>query len=74
MYDTISLQRKNVIGKYPRGNVMKNKRTWVCYYINSYGDERHKVFDNIEDGLAFTRLLDKRIEKGTCGGYSFMEL
>ena len=50
------------------------KRTWVCYYINSRGDERQKIFDNMEDGLAFTQLLDKRIERGTCGGYSFMEI
>lgn len=50
------------------------KRTWICYYINSKGDERQKVFDNMEDGLTFTQLLDKRIERGTCGGYSFMEI
>ena len=54
-------------------NDMK-KRTWICYYINSRGDERQKVFDDMEKGLAFTQLLDKRIERGTCGGYSFMEL
>lgn len=53
---------------------IERKRTWVCYYINSKGDERQKVFDNIEEGLAFTQLLDKRIERGTCGGYSFMEV
>jgi hypothetical protein len=53
---------------------MKNKRLWVCYYINSKGDERQKVFDNLEDGLHFTQLLDKIIERGTCFGYSFMEL
>lgn len=57
-----------------RGKVMENKRTWICYYINSKGDERQKVFDNMEDGLAFTQLLDKKIERGTCGGYSFMEV
>ncbi len=50
------------------------ERTWVCYYINSKGDERQKVFHNMEEGLSFTRLLDKRIERGTCGGYSFMEI
>ena len=55
------------------GNAEK-KRTWVCYYINGKGNEREKVFDNMEDGLAFTQLLDKRIERGTCGGYSFMEV
>lgn len=53
---------------------MNNKETWICYYINSKGDERQKIFHNMENGLAFTQLLDKRIEKGTCGGYSFMKL
>ena len=53
---------------------MKKERTWICYYINSKGDERQKTFNNMEDGLAFTQLLDKRIERGTCGGYSFMEI
>ena len=53
---------------------MKNKRFWICYYINSKGDERQKVFSSMEEGLAFTQLLDKRIERGTCFGYSFMEI
>ena len=50
------------------------KRTWVCYYINGQGCEKQKVFYDMEEGLEFTKLLDKRIDKGTCGGYSFMEL
>lgn len=54
--------------------IKENKRTWICYYINSKGDERQKTFDNMEDGITFTQILDKRIERGTCGGYSFMEL
>lgn len=53
---------------------MEKKRTWICYYINSKGNERQKVFNDMEDGLVFTQLLDKRIERGTCGGYSFMEI
>lgn len=53
---------------------MKKIKSWVCYYINSRGDERQKVFDSMDDGLAFTRILDKRIERGTCGGYSFMAI
>lgn len=53
---------------------IEKNRSWVCYYINSNGDERQKNFNNIEDGLAFTQLLDKRIDRGTCGGYSFMEI
>lgn len=55
---------------------MKKKENWiwVCYYINSNGDERQKSFNDMEDGLSFTRLLDRRIERGTCGGYSFSKL
>lgn len=53
---------------------MENKRTWICYYINGQGDEKQKIFHNLEEGLKFTRKLDKRIEKGTCGGYDFMEI
>lgn len=53
---------------------IEKKRTWICYYINSKGDEREKVFYDMEEGLAFTRKLDERIERKTCGGYSFMEL
>lgn len=53
---------------------MEKKRVWVCFYINSKGDERQKAFDNMDDGLAFTQILDKRIERGTCGGYSFMAI
>ena len=53
---------------------MRKINVWVCYYINSRGDERQKIFDKMEDGLAFTQLLDKRIERGTCGGYSFMPI
>lgn len=52
---------------------MKKKRSWICYYINSNGNQKEKIFDDLEKGLEFTRLLDKRIEKGTCGGYDFME-
>ena len=33
-----------------------------------------KVFNDMEEGLAFTQTLDKRIKRGTCGGYSFMEI
>ena len=65
--------QKNILN-YIRGKFMEKKRTWICYYINSKGNERQKVFNDMEDGLAFTQLLDKRIERGTCGGYSFMEI
>lgn len=50
------------------------ERKWICYYINSKGKEVTKIFDDMEKGLAFIKVLDRRIEKGTCGGYSFMEV
>lgn len=46
------------------------KYTHVCTYINSRGDTRVKYFDSIEAAIAFCLMLDKRIERGTCGGYS----
>ena len=52
----------------------KKKRTWICYYINSRGNEMQKIFNDMEEGLAFTRKLDERIKRNTCGGYSFMEI
>lgn len=61
-------------GKVAFFKVDTKKRTWVCYYINSRGNEMQKVFHDMEKGLAFTQILDKRIEKGTCGGYSFTEI
>ena len=53
---------------------MERQRTWICFYINRCGDERQKSFHDMEKGLEFTRKLDERIARGTCGGYSFMEL
>lgn len=53
---------------------MEKKRTWICYYINSRGNEKQKIFHNLQEGLDFTKTLDKRIEKGTCQGYDFMEI
>ena len=50
------------------------KRRWICHYINSRGNEQQKIFNDMEEGLAFTQLLDKRIERKTCGGYSFTEI
>ena len=50
------------------------ERKWICYYINSKGKEVTKIFDDMEEGLAFIKVLDRRIEKGTCGGYSFTEV
>ncbi len=53
---------------------MDRKRTWICFYINGNGDNRQKVFHDLEEGLNFTKILDDRIKRGTCGGYSFMEI
>lgn len=61
-------------GKVTFFKVGTKKRIWVCYYINSRGNEMQKIFHDMEEGLVFTQKLDKRIEKGTCGGYSFMEI
>lgn len=47
---------------------------YICYYINSKGNVTHKTFSELEDGLAFCKILDKRIEQGTCGGYDFMNI
>lgn len=60
--------------KYIKEVVIKDKETWICYYTNSNGDKRQKIFDDMEKGLAFTQLLDKRIEKETCRGYTFMKV
>ena len=50
------------------------KEAWICYYVNGNGDKRQRVFYDMEEGLTFTQLLDKRIEKGTCSGYTFMRV
>lgn len=50
------------------------KKSWICYYINSRGNEMQKIFHNLQEGLNFTQKLDERIKKGTCGGYSFTEI
>ena len=50
------------------------KYTHVCTYINSKGDTRVKYFVSESEGLAFCDKLDKRIERGTCGGYSFSKI
>ena len=39
-------------------------------YINSKGNTVHKTFYDLDEALAFTAVLDKRIERCTCGGYS----
>ena len=50
------------------------KNVFVCTYINSRGNTRVRYFETMEAGLAFCDILDKRIQRGTCGGYSFTTL
>ena len=50
------------------------KYQFVCTYINSRGDTRVKYFEDMESGLAFCDILDKRIKRGTCGGYAFSRI
>ena len=57
-----------------KSGVFEKVRIWACYYINSNGNEKKKIFYNLEEGLNFTKLLDERIKKGTCGGYDFTEI
>lgn len=38
-------------------------------YINKNGRTVVKGFASLEEAIAFTEKLDKRIENGTCGGY-----
>lgn len=57
-----------------KSGVFEKQRTWICYYINSRGNEKQKIFYNLEEGLNFTKILDERIKKGTCGGYDFTEI
>lgn len=68
------LDYKSWLNDMLKSGVFEEMRTWVCYYINSRGNEKQKVFHNLEEGLNFTKLLDKKIEKGTCRGYNFTEI
>ena len=52
---------------------MKNPK-YICYYINSRGKNVFKIFNDIDSGLSFCKILDKRIEKGTCFGYDFVNI
>jgi len=54
-----------------RAELYEEKVVHVCTYINGKGDTRVKYFDDEDSGLEFCRTLDKRIERGTCGGYAF---
>ena len=41
----------------------------IITYINRCGKLTTKGFSNKEEAQEFVAKLDKRIEKGTCGGY-----
>lgn len=48
---------------------MKN-HTWIVTYTTESNREITRVFKSAKDFNDFTDRLDKRIEKGTCGGYT----
>ena len=41
----------------------------IITYIGSKGKTLAKKFEDMQSAEAFTKKLDERIEKGTCGGY-----
>jgi hypothetical protein len=47
---------------------------YVCTYINGKGDTKVKYFVSEKEGLEFCDKLDKRIGRGTCGGYAFSRI
>lgn len=55
------------------------KYVFSVFYINSRGYESRKDFTGedhyktLEQAVEFTRVLDRRIERGTCGGYSLTD-
>lgn len=42
---------------------------YILEYINSRGNTTVKMLTSDEEQRAWAEKLDKRIEKGTCGGY-----
>ena len=44
--------------------------TFLLYYTNSRGNTVQKHFSHIDEATAYTRMLDGRIERGTCLGYT----
>lgn len=45
------------------------KFKWKIHYTTASNREVRKEFDTYEEWSAFCDKLDKRIAKGTCGGY-----
>lgn len=41
------------------------------FYINSVGVEVVETFETEEEAMEFTKHLDERIKRGTCGGYCY---
>lgn len=52
---------------------MKKYKT-ICIYINSRGNTVRKYFCDVASSLAFCKTLDQRIQRGTCGGYTFFNI
>lgn len=47
-----------------------HKTYYTVFYIDRNGNEKTKHFTDLQKALDFTKVLDARIERGTCGGYS----
>lgn len=43
----------------------------IVFYINRKGAEESRSFKTESDAFAFCTVLDGRIKRGTCGGYSY---
>lgn len=41
----------------------------IVHYINSKGKTKVRWFENKDEALKFIKVLNERIENGTCGGY-----
>lgn len=46
------------------------KHTWLVNYTTANGKTITKTFETWKECFEFTEKLDKRIAKGTCGGYT----
>lgn len=45
----------------------------IVSWINSKGRLQVKSFDSMVDAIEFMKCLDRRVERGTCGGYILTE-
>ena len=46
---------------------------YIVIYTNAQGKETRRSFTAWKDACAFSITLDRRIEKGTCIGYSITQ-